>query len=55
MNNNSENHIVTTVPSADTVKSLAPIGTLRAALNIANPVLVQRNPVTGAPRGRNRD
>src|SRR6476620_3249257 len=51
MNNNSENHTVTTAPSADTVKSLAPTGTLRAALNIANPVLVQRNPVTGAPSG----
>ena len=50
-NNNSENHTVTTAPSADTVTSLAPSGTLRAALNIANPVLVQRNPVTGAPSG----
>ena len=36
---------------ADVVKSLAPNGTLRAAINIANPVLVQRNPVTGAPCG----
>jgi len=33
------------------VKSLAPTGRLRAAINIANPVLVQRNPVTGAPCG----
>ena len=33
------------------VKSLAPTGTLRAAINTANPVLVQRNPVTGAPSG----
>jgi polar amino acid transport system substrate-binding protein len=41
---------VTTAP-ADVVKSLAPSGTLRAAINIANPVLVQRNPVTGAPCG----
>jgi polar amino acid transport system substrate-binding protein len=32
---------VTTAPSADVVKSLAPTGTLRAAINIANPVLVQ--------------
>ena len=39
---------MTTAP-ADVVKSLAPTGTLRAAINIANPVLVQRNPVTGAP------
>src|SRR6476620_7464808 len=37
--------------SADVVKSLAPGGRLRAAINIANPVLVQRNPVTGAPCG----
>jgi polar amino acid transport system substrate-binding protein len=41
---------VTTAP-ADVVKSLAPTGRLRAAINIANPVLVQRNPVTGAPFG----
>jgi polar amino acid transport system substrate-binding protein len=41
---------VSTVPP-DVVKSLAPSGTLRAAINIANPVLVQRNPVTGAPCG----
>jgi polar amino acid transport system substrate-binding protein len=37
--------------SPDIVKSLAPGGTLRAAINIGNPVLVQRNPVTGAPCG----
>jgi polar amino acid transport system substrate-binding protein len=37
--------------SAEIVKSLAPSGRLRAAINIANPVLVQRNPVTGAPCG----
>jgi len=42
---------VTAAPSADVVRSLAPRGTLRAAINIANPVLVQRNPVTGAPCG----
>ena len=40
-----------TTASADVVKSLAPTGTLRAAINIANPVLVQRNPITGAPCG----
>ena len=40
-----------TTASPDVVKSLAPNGTLRAAINIANPVLVQRNPVTGAPCG----
>ncbi len=32
---------MTTVPSADIVKLLAPTGRLRAAINIANPVLVQ--------------
>ena len=37
--------------SAEIVTSLAPSGKLRAAINIANPVLVQRNPVTGAPCG----
>jgi polar amino acid transport system substrate-binding protein len=42
---------MTSTPSADAVKSLAPGGRLRAAINIANPVLVQRNPVTGAPFG----
>lgn len=42
---------MTTAPSADVVTSLAPTGTLRAAINIANPVLVQRNTVTGAPGG----
>jgi polar amino acid transport system substrate-binding protein len=42
---------VTSTPSADVVKSLAPAGRLRAAINIGNPVLVQRNPVTGAPMG----
>jgi polar amino acid transport system substrate-binding protein len=39
------------VVTPDIVRSLAPTGTLRAAINIANPVLVQRDPVTGAPCG----
>ena len=42
---------MTSTPSADVVKSLAPAGRLCAAINIGNPVLVQRNPVTGAPMG----
>jgi polar amino acid transport system substrate-binding protein len=42
---------VTNAPSPEAVKSLAPSGRLRAAINIGNPVLVQRNPVTGAPSG----
>jgi polar amino acid transport system substrate-binding protein len=35
---------VTTAPTVDIVQSLAPTGTLRAAINIANPVLVQTGP-----------
>jgi len=35
----------------DVVKSLAPAGRLRAAINVANPVLVQTDPATGAPGG----
>jgi polar amino acid transport system substrate-binding protein len=46
---------VTTTPSADVVTSLAPNGTLRAAINIGNSVLVQRNPVIGAPTGMTID
>lgn len=46
---------MTTAPSADIIKSLAPSGTLRAAINIGNPVLVQRNIVTGAPSGMTVD
>ncbi|MBX9778131.1 MAG: transporter substrate-binding domain-containing protein [Xanthobacteraceae bacterium] len=42
---------MTSPPSADVVKSLAPAGRLRAAINIGNPVLVQRDTVTGAPTG----
>jgi polar amino acid transport system substrate-binding protein len=42
---------VTTALSDDIVKVLAPAGRLRAAINIGNPVLVQRNTVTGAPAG----
>ena len=30
---------------------LAPSGTLRAAINFGNPVLAQRDPVSGEPRG----
>jgi polar amino acid transport system substrate-binding protein len=30
---------------------LAPTGTLRAAINLGNPVLAQKDPVTGEPRG----
>jgi polar amino acid transport system substrate-binding protein len=36
---------------ADAVKDLAPTGRLRAAINFGNPVLEQKDPKTGAPRG----
>jgi polar amino acid transport system substrate-binding protein len=37
--------------SPDIVKALAPSGTLHAALNFGNTVLVQRDPAGGEPRG----
>jgi len=33
------------------IEALAPTGTLRAAINLGNPVLVGHNPVTGEPYG----
>jgi polar amino acid transport system substrate-binding protein len=38
-------------PSYEAVRDLAPKGTLRAAINLGNPVLAQRDPKTGAPKG----
>lgn len=38
-------------PAPEARKDLAPTGTLRAAINFGNPVLAQRDPATGAPRG----
>jgi len=38
-------------PSADVLADLAPGGRLRVAINFGNPVLVQKDPATGAPRG----
>jgi polar amino acid transport system substrate-binding protein len=35
----------------DVIADLAPKGRLRAAINFGNPVLAQRDPGTGAPRG----
>lgn len=35
--------------------ALAPTGTLRAAINFGNPVLAQRDPAGGAPRGVSAD
>ena len=37
--------------SAAIVKELAPTGKLRAAINFGNPVLAQKDPATGEPRG----
>jgi polar amino acid transport system substrate-binding protein len=37
--------------SPEIVKDLAPQGTLRAAINFGNPVLAQKDPATGEPRG----
>jgi polar amino acid transport system substrate-binding protein len=39
-----------TIP-ADTVSRLTPAGKLRAAINLGNPILANRNPATGAPFG----
>ena len=36
---------------ADAVHDLAPSGRLRAAINFGNPVLAQKDPATGEPRG----
>jgi polar amino acid transport system substrate-binding protein len=36
---------------AEVARILAPSGTLRVAINYGNPVLAQRDPATGAPRG----
>ena len=41
---------MSTVP-ADVVKDFAPTGKLRAALNLSNIVLVQKDPATGEPKG----
>ena len=35
----------------EVVKDLAPTGKLRAAINFGNPVLAQKDPATGEPRG----
>lgn len=38
-------------PPPDVVADLAPTGTLRAAINVGNPLLANVDPATGAPRG----
>src|SRR5438876_2859042 len=42
--------IVSTVP-AEVVRDLAPTGKLRAAINLGNMVLAQKDPASGEPRG----
>ena len=42
--------VLSQVPS-EVVKSFAPTGTLRAAINQGNTVLAQKDPVTGEPKG----
>jgi polar amino acid transport system substrate-binding protein len=39
----------------EAARSLAPSGTLRAAINFGNPVLAQRDPASGEPRGVSAD
>jgi polar amino acid transport system substrate-binding protein len=49
-----ESIIVSTVPP-DVVKNLAPTGKLRAAINLGNPVLAQKDPAGGEPKGVTAD
>jgi polar amino acid transport system substrate-binding protein len=39
------------VSTADVVRDIAPTGKLRAAINLGNMVLAQKDPATGEPRG----
>jgi len=43
--------VSTSVAPPAALADLAPSGRLRAGINFGNPVLVQKNPVTGAPTG----
>ena len=45
----------TTVAPPEAVRELAPTGKVRAAINYGNPVLAQRDPATGEPRGISAD
>ena len=45
---------MSTVPP-DVVKNLAPTGKLRAAINLGNPVLAQKDPAGGEPKGVTAD
>jgi polar amino acid transport system substrate-binding protein len=50
----SQRGTMATVPS-DVVKDLAPTGKLRAAINLGNTVLAQKDAATGAPKGITAD
>jgi polar amino acid transport system substrate-binding protein len=39
------------LPSSAVVKAFAPTGTLRASINLGNPILASTDPASGAPRG----
>jgi polar amino acid transport system substrate-binding protein len=43
------------VVPTETVRDIAPTGRLRAAINFGNPVLAQRDPASGEPRGVSAD
>jgi polar amino acid transport system substrate-binding protein len=42
-------------PAAEIARELAPTGRLRAAINFGNPVLAQKDPASGEPRGVSAD
>ena len=44
-------HAVAPAPSREVIRELTPTDELRAAINLGNPVLAQRDHATGAPRG----
>lgn len=43
--------VLAATPAQEAARALAPNGTLRAAINFGNPVLAQRDPGSGEPRG----
>jgi polar amino acid transport system substrate-binding protein len=49
--NRSQGGSIVSTVSPDVVKDLAPTGKLRAAINLGNMVLAQKDPATGEPRG----
>jgi polar amino acid transport system substrate-binding protein len=47
----SQQGTLMTIVSPDVLKDLAPTGKLRAAINLGNMVLAQKDPATGQPKG----